>query len=371
MLKIIAKFFTVFFLVKKVFFRPKKKYYVLFNKGSKVLTFLLKKNYQLLPTLKQEINLYVLFKIILKLKFTTLDYYKEYISIIQPRKVITFIDNDLVFYKIKFFFKNIFFISIQNGLRTNSKLCLKENRNKLFCDLICLIGKQEQKFYKSVKTKFVVTGSVLNNNIYKNFNMLDNKKRVIVFVSEYRVYENYLFTDKTIQKIYDDNEVVLLPILADFCKKNNYKLVIAGCFYKNSHESYKEYTFYKSILNKFTNLNWNFLTKKNFFTNYYFLNKISLLVSFGSTLGLEAFSRKVKVLRFQRQTDSRCGNFWIYNKKKGPCLVNNFDKKNVFNKINKILHDDSGINVEYYNNIKLSYLIRFDPDNRYLKKIIV
>jgi surface carbohydrate biosynthesis protein len=225
-----------------------------------------------------------------------------------------------------------------------------------------LIGEQEKKFYKSIKTKFAITGSILNNQINKNFYKSLNKKRVIVFISEYRVHEKNLST-------YED-EIILLPILADFCITNNYKLTIAGSCYKNSHESNKEYNFYKCIMNKFTNLKWNYLPKKNLFSNYDFLNRISLLVSFGSTLGLEAFSRGVKVLRFQRQFDSRCENLWIFNKKDGPYLSRNFNKKNIFKKINKIFHDNNSFKVKNYNNIKLSYLICFDPGNKYIKKII-
>ena len=47
-----------------------------------------------------------------------MNYYIEYIKICNPKILITFIDNNLIFYKLKKYFPNIYFISVQNGIRT-------------------------------------------------------------------------------------------------------------------------------------------------------------------------------------------------------------------------------------------------------------
>lgn len=383
--KIAKKIFIIIFISKKVFFAPQKKNYLLFNKGSEVLTFLLKKNYQILPTLQQEINFYILFKIFLKLKFTSLDYYKEYIRIIQPRIIITFIDNDLIFYRIKFFFKNISFIVIQNGVRDNysdsnsadNLTISKIYKNKLFCDLVCLVGEQEKKFYKFIKTRFVVVGSVLNNEVYKKTNNFANKKKLIGFISQYRYIKSSIFLDlldlkekKFHNQHFYKNEPFMLSVLADYCIKNNYKLVIIGHYYKNSNESHQEHNFYKFIFKKFINLKWSLLAKKNIFSNYHLIHKPSLLISFDSTLGLEALARGIKVFRFQRQMFKRCQNAWIYSKTNGKFFSRNFDKKEVFKKFDNIFSKTNYKPFKYYNNIKLSSLIKFDPGNTIIKKII-
>lgn len=364
---------------KKVFFIPKRKNYLLFNKNSEVLIFLIKKNYQILPTLQQEINFYILFKIFLKFKFTELNYYKEYISIIQPRIIITFIHNDLIFYKIKFCFKNILFIAIQNGI-SDDPIISKIYKNKLYCDLVCLIGRQEKKFYKFIKTRTIDVGSVLNNETYKKSGNFANKKKLIGFISQYRTYKSSFFDlldlkdmkkeKKFLNQMFSKNEPILLSLLADYCIKNNYKLAIIANYYKNSNESHQEYNFYKFIFKKFINLKWSLLAKKNIFSNYHFLHKPSLLISFESTLGLEALARGIRVLRFQREMFNRCQSVWVYYKKNGKFFSRNFNKKEVFKKIDNILSMTNYPQLKYYNNIKLSSLIKLDPGNTTLKKII-
>lgn len=365
----IIKIYIVFFS-KKVFYKPRKKKNIIFNKNSKDIIFFFGKNFQILPIISQEINFYILFKIFFKFKFTTLDYYKEYILSIQPKNIVTFIDNDLIFYKLKIFFKNIRFVSIQNGVRLEGPLSSKVNKNKLFCDLVCLIGRQEKKFYKSIKSKFAVVGSILNNQSYKNFNINRSKNKIIAFISQYRVPENFLFKDSYYDNYYNNNEAVLLPILASYCQIYNLELVIMGCCYENSNKNFFEYNYYKSILDRFIGLKWNFLYKKNNYSNYYFLDKVSLVVSFESTLGLEALARGIKVLRFQREIYQYSKNSWIYNNKNIKYFSYNFDKEIIFKKLHSILSKNRHYVVKSFNKINLSSLIKLDPSNKLLKKLL-
>ena len=67
----------------------------------------------------------------LKLKFSSFDYFCEYIRFVQPKILITLIDNDPLFYKFKSIFPNIKTIMIQNAFRSNLKTDVLSFKKKL------------------------------------------------------------------------------------------------------------------------------------------------------------------------------------------------------------------------------------------------
>ena len=67
----------------------------------------------------EETNIWIFFRTILKLKFSTAAYVDTYIASTQPKVVMTFIDNDVNFYKLKDLNQKTKFIAIQNGIRAN------------------------------------------------------------------------------------------------------------------------------------------------------------------------------------------------------------------------------------------------------------
>jgi surface carbohydrate biosynthesis protein len=76
-----------------------------------------KKDLEILYVRGEVLNIYVIFKTLFELKLKFQDYIKNYIKIVNPKIVITFIDNSLFFYTLKKSFPNIKFISVQNGYR--------------------------------------------------------------------------------------------------------------------------------------------------------------------------------------------------------------------------------------------------------------
>ena len=107
------------FFLKIDFLPPPKQKVLIFDKNSEIVTKLLKlKNYSILHVRFEQINLSVLILVILSFKFSLAEYCKKYIDYVKPQIIITTIDNNLIFYKLKKQFNNILFISIQNGTRT-------------------------------------------------------------------------------------------------------------------------------------------------------------------------------------------------------------------------------------------------------------
>ena len=175
----------IFFLAKKKFKIPKKNKIVLYqHEGIELLNRYIKEDIVVLDPLR-EIYLFVLIKSILNFSFKDLllNYNKTFISITNPKIVFTYIDNDLKFYFLKDFFKDITFVSIQNGYRggINDKKYEKgyidsmEGFNplvskikRLKCDFILTFNKAVSKKYeKFIKTQTIVIGSIKNNIIKK------------------------------------------------------------------------------------------------------------------------------------------------------------------------------------------------------------
>ena len=82
----------------------------------------------------------------------------------------------------------------------------------------------------------------------------------------------------------------LLPLLNDFCIKNNLLLRICG-----GSESENEKDFFQNILN---DKNWEYIERKNTYSSYNEIDNADLVVFIDSTLGYEAMGRGLKVGAF-------------------------------------------------------------------------
>ena len=101
------------------FTRPTK-YKILFydNVNSSLIKKRLhEKDYSTLHVRGEKLNIMVLIKMFLNFKFNFKNYIYYYIKCVQPKIVITCIDNDYNFYTLKEKFPRIIFIAIQGGYR--------------------------------------------------------------------------------------------------------------------------------------------------------------------------------------------------------------------------------------------------------------
>ena len=110
---------------------PKKKKILIFDKvGSHIFKKIIKDNYNILKVRNdREIHFWILLKQIIFLDFKFFTYCKNYINFTSPKIVITFIDNRIMFYELKNNFRNIKFISVQNGHR--KKIWFKEIKQSI------------------------------------------------------------------------------------------------------------------------------------------------------------------------------------------------------------------------------------------------
>ena len=191
------KIISFIFKVKKKFKSPPKYKIILFDKeASEDLNYSLEgKNFFLLISRPHQINeIYITLDIILNiLKFykgnIVTAYFCALIKIINPKLVITMIDNSLKYFELtKIFKKKITFLAIQNAARYDiliNKFLLRKKKTKLnfsekfYFDTLFCFGKHEVDHYKKNNinvNNFKDIGSLqLSNYLYY---LKENKKNL-------------------------------------------------------------------------------------------------------------------------------------------------------------------------------------------------
>ena len=142
----------------------------------------------------EEINLYIFFLALInfnsKLDLTQ-RYQHNFIKYVEPKLVITFIDNLLNFYKLKNYFNNIKFVSIQNGLRNPSFYRKNElgdleklKKKSLKIDYYFTFSNSYKDFFsKFIKGNYIVHGSIRNNAIKIERKEKKKKEKFTIYFS--------------------------------------------------------------------------------------------------------------------------------------------------------------------------------------------
>ena len=253
-------------------------------------------------------------------------YIVTFIRYLEPKIIISHIDNNDFFFSLKNIFPNIKFIFIQNGLSLNH--LSKEERKNLSWKADCFFCYSEsyKKLYSEIlKTDVKVIGSFKNNFLKKK---ALNSKNYLVFISQFNGYE----VKRNIYKI----EKLLLPLLYNFCVKKSLKLVIAGRI--SGDKSYLEKQFYKDLL---PNKNFIFKNISNQFSSYHLIDNSKLTVFIDSALGYQSLARGNKTFaccirsKYIRNYNFKFG--WPKKiKNEGDFWINNFDEHKINLKINNI-----------------------------------
>lgn len=318
---------------------PSKKKILLFDIHTREVMENINKNYNILYIRGEKYYLWPLVKTIFKFNFSSIGYYKEVISSLNPNLIITTIDNEIAFYNLKKFFKKKKFIAIQNGHRAKYRSFFIDKMNKddnqvFKVDYCFLFNKNISEFYKKfIRSKNFIIGSFKSNNIP----IVRKIKKRIVFISQYRNETPYY--ERRIKNIKDNKdfwtEFELLPLLSEFCKKNNIKFYILGCSKTNK---FAEKKFYDHIV--FKN-NFKFIYNDNKQSSYKLLDNSELNVFIDSTLGYESIGRLNKTISISsRKIEKDKKEIFLWPKKNNlietPINCYNFkNKKKLFEFIKK------------------------------------
>ena len=347
----------------KFSFRKPNKEKILIYQESFLKYYLKDNKTEILPSINKKIYLHFVFisllknpLLILNLKKLRLFYSINFIEYVGPKIIITFLNNDIFFYKLKNYFKGIIFIAIQNGYRfkKDDLFGLNLKKKSLSCDYIFCFGSNVAKKYNHIfNSKIIIHGST-KNNLVKN---KSQKKNWCLFISSYGLGGN-------------DNEDLILPMLEEYCNKNNLVLKILCRLQEQEEINY--FNSFKFISNK--NIIRN-LGNKKFYNSYKILDKSKISISMNATLGYENLARGGRTLFINVKTrDLNCKSFLSFGwpkkfKNEGKFWLNSINKKKIFKRLDFLLNSsNSKWNLIHKRYIK--QIMNVDKKNKKLNSII-
>ena len=299
-------------------------------------------NYFILPTRSEKIReIYLsknIFFFIIKNFFKRsikLNYLIFLVKFIQPKTVITFIDNSEDFFKISKILQNenINFVAVQNSHRYE----IHAKNKELHIPKYYVFGNYEVEIFKKnsgvkeIKPIGSLSASVIKKHFDKQKVAIISNKYNICLVSEPRLKLNHDF--KRIHALHNVQESI--GLIANhtlrFCKNNNKSVIFSGkADSKSFNFQSQEKKFYKKFIENFeTKILFN---NKKKFEQYKNLMESDLIIGMSSTLLREAFGFKKKILicNFINHEDAKPPS-------KGICTLDSTDYSDFENRVNKIL----------------------------------
>ena len=323
-----------------------------------------------LATRKEEINFFILMKMIFKGRFSKISYFVEFIKFVNPKIVITFIDNNPIFYELRNYI-NIPTISVQSGNRNsfNDVFGILEKLNHQILknykvDLMFVWNKQVgEKYKKFFDTNYIVSGSVLSNSMVKKNLKKDN---CLIYISNFRTMHlkknDFACKNITWSEFLKD-EVELLNYLYIFCKEKKLKLKILGKYLNTELDKKFELEYFKKIIN---GENWDIIENNKDRNTY------EIIAGTNSSLLFESLGRGNKTIFYTVRPNVYPINTqtfgYLSNKPfKGPFWINKLDAKYFGEMTNKV-NDLSQIEWNNLINPYLDDIVKFDPNNSIIKK---
>lgn len=371
MKKILILFRKILF-INITFKKPEEKKLLIYDapKGKKTQTFLsyfIKNNYNIFYNRYEQLNIYTFFFTIFKngLKNLKKNYKVNFITFVNPRVIITYIDNNPGFYLLKNFFPSVKIIAIQNGLRDDLFYNYFKNFKNLKCDYLFVFSKYYKKFYnKIIKSNIKIIGSFSLNLINKR----NNEKKDLLFISKITINPTGKITVL---------EFKIINFLIKFSKKKNMKLSIAI-----KRKDYVEYFKNSFEPDKFNKLKFIFnTTSKN---NMNEMLDYKLIICTDSTMGYEALTLNKKVVFICDQKLNYFEDFKNLKiakirkfgdiakiKKQGVSWTSKFSEKKLTRMINETLKMSKKKWLKLTNFLRSKDVIyQYDRGNKTLSKIL-
>ena len=263
----------------------------------------------------EETNVWIFIRTILRMQFSTSAYVVAYIEMIQPKVVVTFIDNDVNFYKLKNLCPKTKFVAIQNGIRANysdsslngffDQLSAVPNDTTLSSDYFCAFGDAAAtQLTRFIETDTITVGSLKNNLFASPGNKRDAVSDVVL-ISQYPpfsisdVSRGIYFGNKFISLAdFYRVESTVAKMVAQYCVSNNFSFTVCG---KRDNTKADEYEFFKEIIGS---LPWSFKPRTSTYSTYEIAASARIIVSIDSTVGQEFLARGMRVAFMSGRTQA-------------------------------------------------------------------
>lgn len=290
---------------------PRRTRIVIYPEGKSadvLLNYVDRQQTQVLAPFSNTINVPVLLRMLLQRKSSRFFYLLNYLKFVKPSLVITTVDNDLNFYRIKSFFPHITTIAIQNGIRGNLSaqphqgffdlLKLHSINHDLRADFVCTFGTAVQNEYKKyISANFVASGN-LRNNFFVNTDVEERPNRLayVSGISDYpsdpdRIFLYFQDIGITFKEFYKA-EATICALLANYCASHNLEFTICG---KRNSTDVEEAAFYKNAIKH----SMPYISPRDaIFDSYEFLSTARYVITLDSTLAYEFLSRKKRTAFF-------------------------------------------------------------------------
>ena len=321
----LKKFFKVI-LSKWVFSKPPKKKLLIYDLPDLFERILVKDQYEVLDIRYNTVNIYILFITFLQTGFKDLvkNYQKNYILSVSPKVIITSIDNNLYFFKLKQLFNKAKYICIQLSLRdsvflNSCKMHYKnKNATKLYSDYFFVYGNNDKTVLKKfIQSKFILSGSIINNSHLQK--------------KDYRKIDKIIFINQATEGDFE-KEVKIFKKIIRLSKDLNLSLYY---LLKRREDHFLTKKIKTMFEKEFLNKEFNYIEKKN--NAYSYINSNAIFFTSSSTLGFEAISRKSKVI-FLPYTKFPGKDYFKKYPRNGPFWTTDHSFQNIKNLSKSVLN---------------------------------
>jgi surface carbohydrate biosynthesis protein len=366
---------------KKVWVWPRQSKVLIYDAANReiLLEYLKPWNPEILHVRNEQINIRALLKSLFR-KGRRVDAYIDcFVEKVNPRLLVTIVDNNATFYTISERHPNVKTIFLQNGLRGYYQDVFEyldnlnfDAKKTFFVDHMFVFGSAiAERYSKYIRGSILPIGSIKNNFMTKE---KSPETGTIAFISSWRNSKGWFLKDTffSFEEVWEIPDNLILQCLMKYAKEKNKRVVIIPNQPKNSELFIQEKNYFRKLMNGEP----EFLLPTGTYPSYSATDSTEIVVAFDSTLGYESIARgnKTAVLAF-RGTMQGVISSWDFGwplelSKEGLFWTNKPDPKEfvrILDYLFEVTDEQWQKDVESTN---FSSIMEYAPDNTILQSIL-
>lgn len=304
-LKKLISILSYFFAAEKSWTFPRKSEVLIFDAAGVdiLMPYLSPWNPEVLHIRNEVVCIPVLFASFFRKGKRLVAYSDCYIKYVQPKLVITHIDNNPNFYLLSSKHPGITTVFLQNGLRSYYLDIFEMLDSPVFknvemhVDYMLTFGQTVGREYnKRISGRCIPVGSVKNNSVDRK---IVQKSKSIVFISQFRSDE-WLTIDGvkiTRKEYFESADKAVVTFLNEYAKRTGRSFSIAT-YYMDSPFTKQELEMEKQYYDALTGFQMEYIVRESSVSSYHVLDATEVGVSIDSSLAYESAVRGNKMAFF-------------------------------------------------------------------------